>query len=88
MYWNNLFLFKAARHLRPRQKIMKQICGMIAFPAIISGANLILIKRAAGERDPGPRRVPARSRVPANEGLGRQLACDVQATLRKEGVAP
>jgi len=61
---------------------MNQMCGMIAF-AIISGANPIppsAIRmadhrgEAAGERGLGPRRVPARSRVPANKKLGRQLA--------------
>jgi hypothetical protein len=42
-----------------------KMCGMIAV-AIISGANLILAKRAACGRGLWPRRVPARSRVPAN----------------------
>jgi len=53
------------------------MCGMIAFRAIISGANPIppgairMADRrggAAGGRGPLPRRVPARSRVRANEG--------------------
>jgi hypothetical protein len=47
---------------------LNQSCGMIAC-AIISGTNLISIKwRPACGRGLAPRRVPARSRVPANEG--------------------
>ncbi len=74
-----------------------KIRGMIVYQAIISGANPIppgairMADRrggAAGERGVGPRRMPARSRVPANKRLGRQLACDAQATTRGEDVAP
>src|SRR6266404_9094621 len=57
-----------------------KICGMVAYQAIISGANPIppsaiqMADRrggAAGERGFRPRRLPARSRVPANKRLGR-----------------
>ena len=70
---------------------------MIAYHAIISGANPIppgairgadRCGGAARGRGLGPRRLPARSRVPANKRLGRQLACDAQATTRGEDVAP
>jgi len=70
---------------------MNQRCGMIAYQAIISGANPIppgairMADRrggAAGERGLGPRRVPARSRVPAKKGSdGSSLA-----TLRQRRV--
>jgi hypothetical protein len=47
---------------------LNQNCGMIAC-AIISGANLISIKwRLRADVDWCPRRMPARSRVPANQG--------------------
>jgi hypothetical protein len=83
------------RSCRPPPLDMNQRCGMIAYQAIISGANPIppgairMVDRrggAAADVDFQPRRVPARSRVPANKRLGRQLACGPQAMWG--GVAP
>jgi hypothetical protein len=42
------------------------MCGMIAYQAIISGANRILYKKGRVRAWTWPRRMPARSRVPAN----------------------
>jgi hypothetical protein len=68
---------------------LNQSCGMIAC-AIISGTNLISIKwRPACGRGLAPRRVPARSGVPANErgklfsqGTERRSLGDFSSTLQ------
>jgi len=69
---------------------VNQMCGMVAYQATISGANPIpgaicMADRRGGAacgRGRGPRRAPARSRVPANEGSDGNALARRLATMR------